>query len=425
MGAGLAALRTAESLRKVGFDGEVLVVGDEPSAPYNRPPLSKEALRHGVDPCTLVFRQRCPSGDIRWQLGRRVAGVDLHERVARLQDGSTLEFEGLVAATGVSAVRLPVDGPPAHARYGRHVVRTMDDARALHDELRPGAQVVVIGAGFIGCEVAVTARMLGCEVPCVAVDLHPMLRPLGVELAAELQRRHERRGITFRMGTGVRAFTGSDRVDGVVLTDGTHLRADVVVEAVGSRCNVDWLEGQDLDLSDGVLTDEGLRPVVVDAAGAVLGPLRNVVVVGDLARFPNRRFSDAAHRVEHWSIPGDTARRAAAVLAAGLRGASEDQMATTPWDPLPSFWSHQDDIRLQSYGMPGLADPGDIHVLAGRLDDDCVVGYFAGGALVGVIGIGMPSVLAGYRSRVGRPTGGADRAPAIGAPTQPAPVPVA
>lgn len=412
VGAGMAGLRTAESLRKAGFAGEVLVIGDEPWAPYNRPPLSKEALRYGADHGVLAFRQRSDTAEIAWRLGERVTRADLHARVADLQDGSSVEFDALVAATGVSARRLDVDGPAPQARSGRHVVRTVEDARALHDALLPGARVVVVGAGFIGCEVAVTARLLGCEVTCVAADVHPMLRPLGVELAAELQRRHEQRGITFRLGTGVRAFTGEDRVDGVALTDGTQLGADVVVEAVGSRCNSDWLTGQGLDLSDGVLTDGALRPLLVDAAGGALGQLRHVAVVGDLARFPNRRFSDAAHRVEHWSIPGDTARRAAAVLAAELRGEYEDPMVGAPWDLLPSFWSHQDDVRLQSYGMPGLASPDDIRLLEGRLDADCVMGYFAAGVLVGVIGIGMPTALARYRPQVGGVRSGAVR-PAV------------
>lgn len=402
VGAGLAGLRTAEGLRAAGFAGEVLVVGDEAWAPYNRPPLSKQALRDGVEHADLAFRPRSSTASVTWRLGTAVEGVDLPRRVARLADGTTLGYDALVAATGVSARRLQVPGPGAGAGAGRHVVRTLDDAHALRRSLTPGARVVVVGAGFIGCEVAVTARALGCTVSCVAVDAHPMLRPLGVELAAELQRRHERLGIDFHLGTGVRRLTGADRVTGLELSDGTELPAEVVVEAVGSRPNTDWLAGQGLDLADGVLTDSALRPLVVDATAGASGPLRHVAVVGDLARFPNRRFSDAAYRVEHWSTPTDTARRAASVLAAGLRGEDDPDVVDAPWETLPSFWSDQGAIRLQSYGMPGLASPDEIRLLHGRLDAECVVGYFCDDDLVGVVGLGMAAELARYRSQLGR-----------------------
>lgn len=402
VGAGMAGLRSAEALRAQGFGGEVLVVGDEPWAPYNRPPLSKEALRRGVEHAAVAFRVRGNAGDVGWRLGERVVRVDLPGQQATLQDDSVLAYDALVAATGVSARRLPVPGPAAEASAGRHVVRTLDDAVALRATLVPGARLVVLGAGFIGCEVAATARQLGCEVDCVAIDAHPMVRPLGVELAAELQRRHETHGVRFHLGTGVASFTGEDRITGVLLTDGTHLPADVVVEALGSRCNTDWLQGHGLDLADGVLTDTALRPIVVDAAADHVGALDGVAVVGDIARFPNHRFDDAAHRIEHWNVPTDTGRRAGAVLAAHLRGEGYEQVVDADWQLLPAFWSDQYDLRLQSYGMPGLADPGGIRVLAGELAGECVVGYHRDGALVGVVGLGMLRAVNGYRDKVRR-----------------------
>lgn len=402
VGAGLAGLRTAEALRAAGYAGELLVVGDEPWAPYNRPPLSKQSLRDGVEHAGLAFRPRSATADVSWRLGAPVTGVDLAGRVATLADGTDLGFDALVAATGVSPRRLQVPGPAPAAAAGRHVVRTLDDAAALRRRLTPDARVVVVGAGFIGCEVAVTARALGCAVSCVAVDAHPMLRPLGVELAAELQRRHTALGIDFHLGTGVERLTGGSVVTGVELSDGTELPADLVVEAVGSRPNTDWLDGHGLDLADGVLTDVGLRPLVVDAAFGEPGPLRGVTVVGDLARFPNRRFSDAAYRVEHWSTPTDTARRAAAVLVAELRDPDDTAVVDASWETVPSFWSDQGAIRLQSYGMPGLAPPDGIRLLQGRLDDECVVGYFCDDDLVGVVGLGLAGALAGFRTQVGR-----------------------
>ncbi|HET7900214.1 MAG TPA: FAD-dependent oxidoreductase, partial [Candidatus Nanopelagicales bacterium] len=390
VGAGLGGLRAAEALRASGYADEIVVVGDETWAPYNRPPLSKEALAEGITHDRLVFRVRDAAADVVWRLGERAVAADLDARTVTLHDGSVLEYDALVAATGVTAWRLPF-GPPATAAAGRHIIRTLDDATALRSELVAGARVLVLGAGFIGCELAATARGLGCEVRCVAIDAAPMLRPLGPELAGELRRRHEAHGVEFHLGVGVTDLVGDTHVAGAVLSDGTRLEADVVVEALGSRCNVGWLEGNGLDLADGVLTDAALRPLRDGA------PVDGVAVVGDIARFPNLRFDGRAHRVEHWSLPTDTGRRAGAVLAAYLSGEGYDEVVTQRWEVLPSFWSDQYDIRLQSFGMPGLADADGIGVLEGDLHDECVVGYHRGDELVGVVGLGMLKNVMAYR----------------------------
>ena len=296
----------------------------------------------------------------------------------------------------MSARRLPVPGPPPTAAAGRHVIRTLDDAIALRAALVPGARLVVLGAGFIGCEVAATARTLGCEVHCVAIDEFPMLRPLGPVLAAELQRRHEAQGVVFHLGVGVAEILGDERVEGVVLTDGTRLEADVVLEALGSRCNVEWLEGNGLDLSDGVLTDAALRPVA--AATAVDG----VAVVGDIARFPNRRFDDAAFRVEHWNVPTDTGRRAGAVLAAYLGGEGYDEavgravgpaavLLVRPVRRAAAVVRHAR-ARRPGRGPAARGEPrGRVHrrLPPGRRPH-------------GVIGIGMLREVTAYRPRIGR-----------------------
>lgn len=395
-GAGLGGLRAAEALRASGYAGEVIVVGDEPWAPYNRPPLSKDALRSGIDHAGLAFRIRGSAADVTWRLGEAVREVDIAAGKVFLNGGEPLGYDALVVATGVSARRLPVPGPPPSAAAGRHVVRTLDDAAALRAALRPGASVVVLGAGFIGCEVAATARSLGCEVRCVAVDPFPMVRPLGADLGAELRRRHEARGTVFHLGTGVSRILGEGHVAGVELADGTELAADVVVEAVGSRCNISPLAGHGFDLTDGVLTDAALRPLRHGS------PVDGVAVVGDVARFPNRRFGDAAWRVEHWNVPADTARRAGKVLAAFLAGTGYAEAVRQPWEVLPSFWSDQYDMRLQSFGMPGLADTDGIRLLEGEASGECVVGYHRGPELVGVVAIGMTRAVMAYRGRVGR-----------------------
>ncbi len=395
VGAGLGGLRAAEGLRAAGYADELVVVGDERHAPYNRPPLSKEALADEIVHDRLEFRRRASVDDVVWRLGEEVTAVDLDGRTVTTGD-ERLTWDALVLATGVSARRIPVPGPAPTAAAGRHVVRTLDDAVALREALTPGARVVVLGAGFIGCEVAATARKLGCSVRCVALDPYPMVRPLGPMLAAELQRRHEGHGVEFHLGVGVTEIRGAERVAGVVLSDGTVLEADVLVEALGSTCNIGLLQGQGFDLTDGVLADTALRPLREGT------PVDGVAVVGDIARFPHVRFEDAAHRVEHWSVPTDTGKRAGAVLAAYLSGEGYAEVVAREWDLLPSFWSDQYEIRMQSYGMPGLADPDGVALLEGDLAGECIVGYHRGDDLVGVVGLGMLRALLAYRPRLGR-----------------------
>ncbi|MCY9784261.1 NAD(P)/FAD-dependent oxidoreductase [Nocardiopsis sp. EMB25] len=373
-GASMGGLRSAEQLRAAGWTGAITVVGAEPHMPYNRPPLSKEILAGKASFDSLALTPKTSTADVEWRLGAAVASADLNRRRLVLDDGEEVAFDGLVAATGVRARRLHCPGPTV----GRHTVRTVDDARALVDALGPGSRVAVVGAGFIGCEVAATAVGLGAaRVTVVDPEPLPMLRPLGEPLARELLRRHAERGVRFALGHGVTGFAGADRVTGVVLGDGTTLSADVVVEAVGSVPNTDWLDGNGLDLADGVLTDRHLRA----------GGLAHVVAVGDVARFPNARYDGVPRRVEHWSIPTDTARHAARALAAHLAGGAPDP---TPFAPLPTFWSDQHDFRLQSFGAPALG-MADIRVLEGDLTGDTVVGYHDGGTLVGVVALGGPA----------------------------------
>ncbi|MGW0821063.1 NAD(P)/FAD-dependent oxidoreductase [Streptomyces sp. NPDC002845] len=387
-GASLGGLRAAEQLRAAGWTGGITVVGDEPHMPYNRPPLSKEVLAGKATFESLAFTPKASAADVEWRLGTKAVAARLDERTVALDDGSTLSYDGLVVATGMRPRRLRCPGPLA----GRHTVRTIDDARSLRDELtRPGARVVVVGAGFIGCEVAATAVGLGAaEVTVVDPLPQPMAGPLGELLARALLKRHEERGVRFALGSGVTGFEGSaDRVTGVVLSDGTVLPADVVVESVGSLANTEWLDGNGLDLSDGVLTDEHLR----------VGGRPEVVAVGDVARFPNARYDGVPRRVEHWSVPADTAKHAAKSLAAHLAG-GDVELAS--FAPLPTFWSDQHDFRLQSFGAPGLG-LDDVRVLGGEPDGDVLVGYHTEGRLVGVVALGGQAAAMGaakYRAQL-------------------------
>jgi len=405
-GAGLGGLRAAEQLRAAGHTGPVTVIGAEPHMPYTRPPLSKELLAHeladaeatpGTDADDLAalhervaFRRRASVADVTFRLGVPVTAADLGAGELALADGGTVRFDGLVVATGLRPRRLDVPGPEGPGR-GRHVLRTLDDCADLRAGLRAALsgglrrpRVVVVGAGFVGSEVACTALALGCDVTVVEPAGPPMFRVLGERLAVAVQRTHERAGMAFVLGRAVTGYAGEDRVTGVVLS-GDVLPADLVVEAIGSWPNTEWLAGTGLDLTDGVLCDNGLS-AVAGAGGSVSSV--PVTAVGDVARFPNPLFDDAPRRVEHWSMPTDTARRAAATLRATLAG---DPVDDKPFRPVPYFWSDQGDLRMQSFGSPGLADEvtiaeGD----PGALDKGLVATYHRGGRLVGSVAFNVP-----------------------------------
>lgn len=391
VGASLGGLRAAEQLRAQGFDGSITVVGAEPHPPYNRPPLSKEALSgpHQDVPSlvsSLAFRRRSSVDDVGWRLGLAVASASLERGTALLSDGAVVRFDALVVATGLRPRRLPAVDPTG----GRHVVRTVEDAAALRAEVHEGARAVVVGGGFIGCETASTLLSLGCVVTVVEPLPVPMGRGVGQEVGSALLAHHREAGVAFVTGQGVAELRGADgRVTGVLLDDGSTVAADLVVESVGSHANVEWLGGNGLDLSDGLLCDNHLR----------VEGRHDVVAVGDIARFPNPRYDDVPRRVEHWSIPGDTAKRAAETLVAHLTGAG---VPGTAFTPLPTFWSDQFGLRLQSFGAPGLADS--VEVVEGSLADlgaGTVVVYRRGGATVGALLVNVPvSRHAEYRALV-------------------------
>lgn len=379
VGASMGGLRAAEAVRKAGYTGELIVIGDEPHPPYNRPPLSKQAT---PDLDGLLFRIPRAARDVEWRLGVPVVAADLSARTVTLADGQVLEWTGLVVATGLRPRRLAVPGPTA----GRHVVRTVEDAAALRARLTPGARLVVVGAGFIGCEVAATARALGVEVDVVAPEAVPMERPLGAALGAAMRRRHEAAGVRLHLGTVPIECLGDGAVEAVVLADGSRLPADVVVEAVGCQPNVEWLAGNGMDLSDGLRCDAQLR----------VEGRPDIVACGDLARFPNALCDDVPRRVEHWTMVTDTARRAGTTLGRWLTGQDDDP---SPFAPIPAFWSDQYEIRLQSFGAVDLGD-ADIRVLEGDLDGEVAVGYHRDGDLVGVVLVGLAGRHPHYRQLI-------------------------
>lgn len=340
VGASLGGLRTVESLRALAVTSSITVVGEETYMPYNRPPLSKEFLQAGADgqrpaPESLFFKVKATLGDVAWRLGRRAEEVELSKGVLRLEDGTRFTFDALVVATGLRPRRLSIPG----AVDQRFTCRTVEDALAIRNRVRPGTEVVIAGAGFIGCEIAATLSKLGAKVTIVEPFGLPMERSLGRSLATAFMDYHSEQSVAFRIGRSITGIvtTRHDTISHVELDNGERLQADIIIEALGSLSNVEWLAGNGLDLSDGILCDRDMKVEGRD----------NVVGVGDVARFPNDFIGPEARRTEHWCVPGQTAKRAAETLAIwmGKEIAREKAFA-----PLPSFWSDQYGMRIQAFG---------------------------------------------------------------------------
>ena len=392
VGASMGGLRAAESLRKGGYTGGLVVIGDEPHAPYNRPPLSKEVLAEQVDHAAVAFPIPPVLEDVEWVLGSPVASADLQGQSVTTADGRVIEYSALVIATGLRPRRLELEQMPTR---GTHAIRTLDDAMALRSELIPGARVVVYGAGFIGCEAAATARKLGADVTVIGKGPVPLLRPLGLQLARDIQSRQEAHGVKFVMNSNLARIEGTDTITGVVLESGVTLPCDVLIEAIGSEPNVEFLHGNDIDIEDGIHVDATLHALRVNGQ-----PWDNVYAIGDVARFPIPQFCETTRRVEHWNIPTEMARKVGQILSATMteNPALADHLAK-PFAPIPSFWSDQFEVSLLAYGLLDQAD--DVRLLEGAVGENCVYGYFKGDSMVGVCGIGMRSKIMGYRNSVG------------------------
>ncbi|GAA4580596.1 FAD-dependent oxidoreductase [Planotetraspora phitsanulokensis] len=318
VGAGLAGVRSVEALRAHGFAGRITLIGEEPHRPYDRPPLSKAVLLGQTD--STVVDSDLEALDVRLRLG--VAAKGLRDGVVETTEGE-LDYDGLVIATGASPVRLRGEGP-------QHVLRTIDDALALRARLVPGARIVVIGAGWIGAEVATAAAKAGCEVIVIEAAEAPLAVALGAAAGGHTVPWYERAGVDLRLGTMV----GSVDLGGVSLMSGGRIDADVILTCVGVRPAVDWLKGSAVAVEDGVVVDEHLRT-----------SLANVVAVGDCANWWSRRFGRRM-RVEHW----DTALGAPDTAAATLLG------EVAVYDPVPYFWSEQFGHMVQFAGHRGTAE---------------------------------------------------------------------
>lgn len=389
VGASLAALRTAEALRRGAYLGPIKVIGAEPYLPYNRPPLSKDMLSGvgGIE--DLYFPIKESVADVEWVTGTTASSLDVNNQVVTDLSGKKYNYSGLVIATGLRPRPLPID---SNGISGIHVLRTFDDASALRKKLLPGVRVLVLGSGFIGCEVAATASKAGCQVRVVSRANEPMEQAVGHELAMEIKRRHQLHGVEFIKGASVFGLIGDGHVERVILDSGVIYDVDLVVVAVGSMPNTEWLDGSGINIEDGVLVDQRMKAVMEN--GLVLP---NVVAVGDVARYVNPLFDDVARRVEHWNLPTETGKYAGKVLAQTLLGEAEKGSEEERFAPLPSFWSDQYEMNILAFGMTYLADRSEM--IAGELSGECVFEFFRNDQLVGVCGIGMRPTVQSYRNR--------------------------
>ena len=376
IGGSLAGLRSAQAMRREGHTGPLTIVSEEPHwPPYDRPPLSKQVLVGSLEPERV--RLRVPEdleADVR--TSRCAVGLDLAGRTVLLDDGERLSYGGLVVATGATPRRIPgTDG-----LAGVHVLRTIDDCLALRSDLDGAMKVVVVGAGFIGCEVASACRTVGLEV--TIVDLLPLpLAPLGARAGEVVRTLHEGHGVDFRLGSGVAGFDGDDTVTGVRLADGTTLHADVVVVGIGVVPNTGWLEGSGLELRDGV---------VCDSSCLARGGDGRVAAVGDVARWEHPRLGSS--RIEHWTNAGEQAAHAAKALVHGAESAGA-------FEPVPYFWSDQFGTKLQFLGTCG--DDDDFVIVEGSVEDGrWVAAYGRDGATVAALCVGWPARLAPWQALV-------------------------
>ncbi|MFK0156606.1 NAD(P)/FAD-dependent oxidoreductase [Streptomyces sp. NPDC090493] len=378
VGASAGGLATAEALRRFGYEGTVTLVGDEPYLPYDRPPLSKQILSGEWQPDRIQLRGRSEldSLGLDLRLGMRATGLDMAARAVTLADGTLVRYDGLVVATGVRPRVLP----DCEGVAGVHTLRTLDDALALKARLRAGRRLVIVGAGFVGAEVAAVARGLGVEVTVLEAGPVPLAQAVGEQAGRFLARIHRDHGVALRTGVTAAGVLSSGReVTGVIPSGGRVIPAEDVLIAIGSVPNTDWLEGSGLTVDNGLVCDE--------FSAAAPG----VYALGDVARWYNPLFGTAM-RVEHRTHAAEQAVAVARNLLASEPGLRR------PFAPVPYFWSDQYEMKIQAYGhLHGHDEAVIVHEDSRGL----LVAYRTDDRLSGVLAVGVPpKTLRGWRSLI-------------------------
>jgi NADPH-dependent 2,4-dienoyl-CoA reductase/sulfur reductase-like enzyme len=377
VGASLAGLRAAQAARAAGHDGGIVMIGREPHLPYTRPPLSKELLQgtQEIEDSALQIGEL----DVEWRLGVPATTLDRERKRVRLADGSEVPYDRLIIATGSRARNW--DGPGS-SLDGVHTLRDIEDAVALRNSLTSSRRLLIVGAGFIGCEVAASARALGVDVTLVDIAAHPLL-PFGPQLGERWARMHRDHGVDLRLGAGVAELRGSDRrVEHAGLTDGTTVNADTVLLALGSRLNTEWLSGSGLQFEPAIVCDATLTSVSDPA----------VLAAGDIAAVPVALAGGTPLRVEHWTTAAEHGQLAG---RNALLAPSERTAHTSP----PYFWSDQYGSKIQALGCPALADR--IEMLEQSPEEDrFVAACVSGEQMIGIVGINAARRLPWYRKQL-------------------------
>ena len=379
VGASLAGLSAVRALRSEGYTGTITVIGDEPHMPYDRPPLSKEFLS-GDDSSVALLDEAAGEAETlgaTWLLGLRATGISAsgigHE--VRTDDGTSVHADAVIVATGARARTLP----GTDALDGVHTLRTFDDARALRKSLASARRLVVIGAGFIGAEVASSAAALGLEVTVVEVSPEPLAGVLGPQVGSLCAARHRANGVGLLTGVTVEKLLGTTAVTGVELGNGLVLRADAVVIGIGAIPNVEWAAESGLEIADGFVTDARCRTTI-----------DGIYAIGDCARSFDEELG-AHHRSEHWTNAITQAKTAARTVM----GASHPPQAA------PYFWSNQYDKRLQFAGRRQPSD--EVEFVDGNADTaSFTVVYERDGEVVAVFAMDNPRLFTRYRKNLER-----------------------
>lgn len=376
IGASLAGLRAAEQFRRDGHTGPLILVGEELHMPYDRPPLSKQFLSGNWDRDRIRHRVAANFDTVDLRLGRRATALEPDAGRIELDDGTAVHFDAALIATGVRPRVLPGTDGLRRVR----TLRTLDDSEAIMADaaaVSSQAEIVVIGAGFIGAEVAATLHKQGAKVTIVEALATPFARVLGEQIGEITARLQAQAGVTLRTGVGVAGISESGRRLLVALTDGTSLPADSVVVGIGSVPATEWLQDSGLSIANGVETDERL----------LAAP--NIAVAGDVA---NWDYPTLGHRVrvEHWTHAADSAVSAAHNLVVG-------SAAAAAYDPVLFFWSDQYDSRIQVLGHPDADD--DVTLVRGSVAEGKVLAlYHRGGLLSAVFGINQPRQVMAFRA---------------------------
>ncbi|MFK7897679.1 MAG: NAD(P)/FAD-dependent oxidoreductase [Myxococcota bacterium] len=376
VGASLAGLRFVEALRRKEYAGKITVIGAEDRLPYDRPPLSKQFLTEDWEEARLALARDGVEGlNAEWKLGCRAESLDVEAKSLKLSDGSVVEADAIAIATGTRARRLPFGQELA----GIVELRTIEDALTLRSALEGAARVVVVGAGFIGMEVAASCRQKGLSVSVVEPLPAPLIRGLGPVLGERVAKRHREAGVEFHLGIGVDGFEEAEgRVSGVRLSNGESLPADVVIVGVGAAPATEWLDGAGLEIDNGVLCD---------ATGAT--GRDGIFALGDCARWENKRYPERP-RFEHWT---SAVEQAEVVAERIIQGKAE------PFAPIPYVWTDQFDLRIAIAGE--IQEGDEMHICLGSLEEDRFLALFGReGRLSAAVGFKRPRQLNACRRKM-------------------------